>query len=108
MITATRGEFKIGQLLIILSTVFLNLNIYYPMRNFLFLLNHARHTYILNNLRKKIIDQGYNIYIGSRNFDKPHLAEIIRELNWDTFLLEPITSRSPLGIVLTYSDKLFN
>jgi len=68
------------------------------MKKFLFLLNHARHAYILKNLRKKIIDQGDNIYIGSRNLDKPHLAEIIHELNWDTFLLEPITSRSPIGI----------
>lgn len=68
------------------------------MRNFLFLLNHARHPYILNNLKKKLTDQGDNVYIGSRSLDKPHLAEIIHELNWDTFLLEPITSRSPLGI----------
>ncbi len=68
------------------------------MRNFLFLLNHARDAYVLNNLKKKLTDQGDNVYIGSRNLDKPHLAEIIHELNWDTFLLEPITSRSPIGI----------
>ena len=69
------------------------------MTNFLFLLNHARHAYILNNLKKKLTDQGDNVYIGSRNLDKPHLAEIVQEFGWDTFVIRPITSRSPIGIV---------
>ena len=69
------------------------------MTNFLFLLNHARHAYILNNLKKRLIDQGDNIYIGSRNLDKPHLAEIVQEFGWKTFMLKPITSKSPIGII---------
>ena len=69
------------------------------MKNFLFLVNHARHPYILNNLRKKLIEQGDNVYIGSRSLDKPHLAEIVQELGWDTFEIKPITSKSPIGIV---------
>ena len=69
------------------------------MTNFLFLLNHARHPYILNNLKKKLTDQGDNVYIGSRNLDKPHLAEIVQELGWDTFLIRPMISNSPFAIV---------
>ncbi|KKL99465.1 hypothetical protein LCGC14_1814170, partial [marine sediment metagenome] len=64
-----------------------------------FLLNHARHPYILNNLKKKLTDQGDNVYIGSRNLDKPHLAEIVQELGWDTFLIRPMISNSPFAIV---------
>jgi len=75
------------------------------MTNFLFLLNHARHAYILNILKKKLTDQGDNVYIGSRNLDKPHLLEIVQEFGWDTFLIRPITSRSPIGIV-SYIFKL--
>ena len=69
------------------------------MKNFLFLLNHARHAYILKNLKKILTEQGDNVYIGSRNLDKPHLAEIVQEFGWDTFVMKPITSRSPIGIV---------